>query len=102
MESRQWNVHFSLKCWFTTGTPHEGDARVAAGADPDRMQATVATFSPASRAGTVLLDDGTELPFGAAAFDAGGLRLLRPGQRVALRVDGQAVVALTIATLPLP
>ena len=75
---------------------------VAPAGDAGRMQATVATFSSASRDGTVLLDDGTELSFGADAFDASGLRLLRPGQRVGLRVDGQRVVALNLATLPLP
>lgn len=66
------------------------------------MQATVASFSVTSHEGTVLLDDGSELPFGAAPFDASGLRLLRPGQRVALRVDGDRVVALTLATFALP
>ena len=51
------------------------------------MQATVRSFDPATRSGTVLLDDGTELPYDAPAFDAGGLRLLRLGQRV--RIDGR-------------
>ncbi|MFJ6072976.1 hypothetical protein ACIQFU_19340 [Streptomyces sp. NPDC093065] len=46
------------------------------------MQATAYTYDPESRSGQVLLDDGTPVPFDAAAFDAGGLRLLRPGQRV--------------------
>ncbi|MFD8910825.1 hypothetical protein [Streptomyces sp. NPDC059575] len=46
------------------------------------MQATAYTYDPETRSGQVLLDDGTPLPFDAAAFDAGGLRLLRPGQRV--------------------
>ncbi|MFI1969006.1 hypothetical protein BLA24_23505 [Streptomyces cinnamoneus] len=46
------------------------------------MQATAYTFDPSTRSGSVLLDDGTPVPFDAAAFDAGGLRLLRPGQRV--------------------
>lgn len=46
------------------------------------MQATAYTFDPGTRSGSVLLDDGTPLDFDAAAFDAGGLRLLRPGQRV--------------------
>ncbi|MEV4441654.1 hypothetical protein AB0K09_22070 [Streptomyces sp. NPDC049577] len=46
------------------------------------MQATAYTFDPETRSGSVLLDDGTPVPFDAAAFDAGGLRLLRPGQRV--------------------
>ena len=43
------------------------------------MQGTVATFDPDTRSGTLLLDDGTELAFGAPAFDASGLRLLRLG-----------------------
>ncbi|MGN6331073.1 MAG: cold-shock protein [Motilibacteraceae bacterium] len=64
------------------------------------MQATVRSFDPDSRSGTVLLDDGVELPYDAAAFDAGGLRLLRVGQRVRLDVvvDGLTVVRLTLAT----
>lgn len=67
------------------------------------MQGTVRSFDPATRAGTVLLDDGTELPYDAAAFDAGGLRLARVGQRVALRADAAGrITALTLATLPLP
>ncbi|MBJ6621623.1 hypothetical protein [Streptomyces sp. DHE17-7] len=45
------------------------------------MQATAYTYDPEKRSGQVLLDDGTPVPFDAAAFDAGGLRLLRPGQR---------------------
>ena len=36
----------------------------------------------------MLLDDGTPVPFDAPAFDAGGLRLLRPGQRVRIEVEG--------------
>ena len=67
------------------------------------MQGTVRSFDPETRGGTVLLDDGTELPYDAAAFDAGGLRLARVGQRVALRADAQGrITALTLATLPLP
>ncbi|WP_250001806.1 cold-shock protein [Actinoplanes sp. M2I2] len=46
------------------------------------MQGTIATFESGSRSGTLLLDDGTELAFDAAAFDASGLRKLRLGQRV--------------------
>jgi 2-phospho-L-lactate/phosphoenolpyruvate guanylyltransferase len=68
-----------------------------------RVQATVRTFDPATRAGTVLLDDGTELPFDRPAFDAGGLRLVRFGQRVRIEVDGtgagRRVTFLTLATL---
>lgn len=65
------------------------------------MQATVRSFDADSRSGTVLLDDGVELPYDAAAFDAGGLRLLRVGQRVRLEVvdDGAlTVVGLTLST----
>lgn len=53
------------------------------------MQATAYTYDPQTRTGSVLLDDGTPLPFGAEAFDAGGLRLLRPGQRVRIEVTGE-------------
>lgn len=69
------------------------------------MQGTVADFHP-DGSGRVLLDDGTPLDFGAEAFAASGLRLLRSGQRVRLRVigdgAGRRVTALTITTLPLP
>jgi 2-phospho-L-lactate guanylyltransferase len=66
------------------------------------MQATVRTFDPLTRAGTVLLDDGVELPYDDAAFDAGGLRLARFGQRVRIEVDAtrERVTFLTLATLP--
>jgi 2-phospho-L-lactate guanylyltransferase len=68
------------------------------------VQATVRTFSPETRSGTVLLDDGVELPFDSAAFVAGGLRRLRFGQRVRIRTNGDGaetrVTFLTVATLP--
>ena len=68
------------------------------------MQATVRTFEPQTRCGSVLLDDGVEIPFDAGAFDAGGLRFLRFGQRVRVRTEGEGaacrVTFLTIATLP--
>jgi len=67
------------------------------------VQATVRSFDPHSRTGDVLLDNGQVLTFPARAFDASGLRLLRLGQRVRLRVDANgAVTFLTIATLPDP
>jgi 2-phospho-L-lactate guanylyltransferase len=67
------------------------------------VQATVVTFDPRTRAGEVLLDDGSTLRYPARAFDASGLRRLRIGQRVRLRVDaGGEVEFLTIATLPDP
>jgi 2-phospho-L-lactate/phosphoenolpyruvate guanylyltransferase len=67
------------------------------------VQATVRSFDAVTRSGTVLLDDGTELPYGSSAFDASGVRLLRLGQRVRIEVDqtpsGRQVSFLTIATL---
>ncbi|MGH8894238.1 MAG: hypothetical protein ACRDWY_13195 [Actinomycetes bacterium] len=67
------------------------------------MQATVCTFDPQSRSGEVVLDDGVALPYDAPAFDAGGIRLLRVGQRVRIETadgpDGRTVTFLTIATL---
>lgn len=53
------------------------------------MQATVSSFDHATFSGAVLLDDGVELPFGAAALAGTGLRLLRPGQRVRLETTGE-------------
>jgi 2-phospho-L-lactate guanylyltransferase len=65
------------------------------------MQGTVSEFDPSSRQGAVLLDDGNRVAFTAAAFAAGGLRLLRIGQRLRLETDGTgAVVRVTIPTLP--
>jgi hypothetical protein len=67
------------------------------------VQATVASFDPATRSGTVLLDDGTELPYGDEAFNAGSLRLARVGQRVRIHTEGSGadlrVTFLTLATL---
>ena len=64
------------------------------------IQGTVATYDPGTRSGTLLLDDGTELAYPAAAFDASGLRLLRLGQRVRIdRDDSGTVVKITIPTL---
>ncbi|WP_427765180.1 hypothetical protein [Streptomyces sp. DSM 41931] len=64
------------------------------------MQATAYTYDPDSRSGQVLLDDGTPVPFDAAAFDAGGLRLLRPGQRVRLETEGEgASLRIRLVTL---
>nr|WP_239484817.1 cold-shock protein [Micromonospora humidisoli] len=64
------------------------------------MQGTVATFDAQSRTGVLLLDDGTELPFPASAFDASGLRLLRLGQRLTVHTDPDgAVVRVTLPTM---
>jgi hypothetical protein len=66
------------------------------------VQATVRTFDPQTRDGSVFLDDGTEIPFDAAAFDAGPLRLLRVGQRVNIRLTDGRVSVVTLSTFPLP
>jgi cold shock CspA family protein len=67
------------------------------------MQATAYTYDPETRTGQVLLDDGTPVPFDAPAFDKGGLRLLRPGQRVRIEVEGEdkarRITLITLQTL---
>ncbi|GAA3067277.1 hypothetical protein [Streptomyces glomeratus] len=64
------------------------------------MQATAYTYDAESRTGQVLLDDGTPVPFDAPAFDAGGLRLLRPGQRVRIEMEGEGEARrITLVTL---
>ena len=56
------------------------------------VPATVGDHDPETGCGTLLLDDGTRVTYDAAAFSAGGLRLLRSGQRVHVGlVDGVAV-----------
>ncbi|MFF4274784.1 hypothetical protein [Streptomyces sp. NPDC001536] len=62
------------------------------------MQATAYTYDAESRTGSVLLDDGTPVPFEAPAFDAGGLRLLRPGQRVRIELDDAKITLVTLQT----
>ncbi|MFJ8932647.1 MULTISPECIES: hypothetical protein [unclassified Streptomyces] len=69
------------------------------------MQATAYTYDSETRAGSVLLDDGTPVSFDAAAFDAGGLRLLRPGQRVRIEMqdtegaaDARRITLVTLQT----
>jgi 2-phospho-L-lactate guanylyltransferase len=65
------------------------------------MQGTVATFDEQTGAGSVLLDDGTEMAFPAEAFAVSGLRLLRLGQRVRLDRDAAGdVTRVTLPTLP--
>ncbi|MGF1339390.1 hypothetical protein ACQSMD_04600 [Streptomyces flavovirens] len=64
------------------------------------MQATSFTYDSATRSGSVLLDDGTPVDFDAPAFDAGGLRLLRPGQRVRIETEGAGTsLRITLVTL---
>jgi 2-phospho-L-lactate guanylyltransferase len=64
------------------------------------MQGTVATFDADTGAGTVLLDDGTQVAFDGAAFARSGLRLLRMGQRVRLERDGTGrIVEVSLPTM---
>jgi 2-phospho-L-lactate/phosphoenolpyruvate guanylyltransferase len=85
-----------LRAALVLGVGAHTRARVAV------MQGTAYTYDPRTRAGRVLLDDGTPLPFDTAAFDAGGLRMLRPGQRVRIEVEGEGadrrVVFITLQT----
>ncbi|MEO7131857.1 MAG: cold-shock protein [Dermatophilaceae bacterium] len=60
------------------------------------MQATVHRFNDQTHEGSVLRDDGTEVPFGAAAFEASGLRLLRVGQRLTIEADADGVQSMHI------
>ena len=70
-------------------------------AGPGTAQATVRHYDADSGAGSVLFDDGTEVGFPASALRP-PVRLLRSGQRVRLRLQDGAVVALTLVTFPLP
>ncbi|WP_331453358.1 hypothetical protein [Streptomyces sp. SS162] len=64
------------------------------------MQATAYTYDPETRSGSVLLDDGTPVEFGAEASDAGGLRLLRAGQRVRIETEDEGgALRITLVTL---
>lgn len=63
------------------------------------VQGTVSEFDPQTRAGAMLLDDGTRVEFSPAAFDASELRLLRVGQRIhADQTDG-VVTRITLPTM---
>jgi cold shock CspA family protein len=53
------------------------------------MQASVHRFDPGTGDGSLLLDDGTEVPFDPDAFARSGLRLLRLGQRLTVELAGQ-------------
>lgn len=65
------------------------------------VQATAASFDAASGTARVLLDDGSVLEVPAVPLRTSGVRLLRVGQRVRLRVDEAGVVsAVSLLTLP--
>ncbi len=77
-----------------------GAAPDAVGGQPDSRQATVSEFDLDTGAGAVLLDNGRREAFPGPAFRAGGLRLLRVGQRVRLDYDDGMVRKVTLITLP--
>lgn len=60
------------------------------------MQASVHRYDDESGSGSVLLDDGREIPFEGNVLDASGLRLLRPGQRVSIEMSATALTRLWI------
>ncbi|MEO6145155.1 MAG: hypothetical protein ABIP19_14355 [Dermatophilaceae bacterium] len=60
------------------------------------MQASVHKYDDESGSGSVLLDDGREIPFDGTIVDASGLRRLRPGQRVSIEMSTSAVSRLWI------
>lgn len=67
------------------------------------MQGTVKEFSEETRSGSVLLDDGTEIPLPADVFSRSGLLKLQFGQRVRIEVDGDGdarrIRTVNLATL---
>ena len=60
------------------------------------MQASVHKYDDDSGSGSVLLDDGREIPFEGSIFDSSGLRHLRPGQRVSIEMSETALTRLWI------
>jgi len=60
------------------------------------MQASVHRYDEESGSGSVLLDDGREIPFDGNVLDSSGLRLLRPGQRVSIEMSATALTRLWI------
>ncbi|MBA3339261.1 MAG: cold-shock protein [Geodermatophilaceae bacterium] len=63
-------------------------------------QATVAEFDADTGGGAVLHDNGRREEFPGSAFQAGGLRLLRLGQRVRLDYDAGQIRVVTLITMP--
>jgi cold shock CspA family protein len=60
------------------------------------MQASVHRYDDQDGSGSVLLDDGREIPFSGTVMDASGLRLLRPGQRVSIEMSATELTKLWI------
>lgn len=61
-----------------------------------RMQASVHRYDEATGSGSVLLDDGREIPFDGKVIDASGLRLVRSGQRVSIEMSATELTRLWI------
>jgi len=60
------------------------------------MQASVHRYHDENRSGSVLLDDGREIPFDGDVLAASGLRQLRPGQRVSVELSATELTRLWI------
>jgi len=60
------------------------------------MQASVHQYNDETGSGSVLLDDGREVPFDGKVLDASGLRRLRPGQRVSIEMSATTLTRLWI------
>jgi cold shock CspA family protein len=60
------------------------------------MQASVHTYDDESGSGSVLLNDGREIPFDGNVMDASGLRRLHSGQRVSIEMSASALTRLWI------
>lgn len=60
------------------------------------MQASVHTYDDTSGSGSVLLNDGREVPFSGEVLDASGLRRLHPGQRVSIEMSANELTRLWI------
>lgn len=77
-------------------------APTPAGSAAGEQTATARSFDPATGAAEVVLDDGTPLPCPRDRLEAAGIRLLRPGQRLRVRVTAGVVVAVALPAFPLP
>ena len=66
-------------------------------------QGTVKTFDDGSRAGSLLLDDATEVAIDATSLEGAGVRYLRIGQRVRFDLidEGGRRVARTLRLVTL-
>jgi 2-phospho-L-lactate/phosphoenolpyruvate guanylyltransferase len=74
--------------------PTPAGNNVPATAEPKTVrQATVHSFDDLTGAGSVLLDDGRRMPFGAEVFAGSELRRLRVGQRLTIEVLAAAGAA---------